>query len=545
MPSAKNSKNSTAHVHHPPTNRAFALRMMNSAHNTESRMSPLDRALKPFKESFKKSNKSKRAKDKSPQSPTASFHSTDVSRSEETPDTSFDLLWTNQFTKRTPRENSNGVTEGYSYECSRHLVTNLDDQTNGKLYGTHRAMTDIAEEEENSSYGQIGKYWFGLQDHSNSEGYSDSLNSSGVAEIDFHSKRLGESKQLDKQYPYVENRLNFSEQEADYFVAPNGEAVRLRKKRKDDGNEDIMKNGSSVLRTERFGKRLSLLCHMLAEKYPEDFHILELLVELQVSNEKREEEMNRSVSMLKRKLESVEYRLARVEQQSLSSFQQMLMPLAVAAEKFSKGMKDSLSNFNQYKDIHRNGSTITENQNDSTITQEEHPVSLNATFAEESEAIDTGIGHNSNFHACKKGSCESNCELEYSEGKLEDSETLDSQIDASALKISDRSIDDKKDISIIELDESIGADGIEEFKADGSPNLPSEKISANEGLFNKDENKNESELNLAIFEEKYEQNKDIYDTKVTKNDELEDNKADHAQENTRGSIVLLASETSV
>ena len=535
MPSAKNSKSSTAHVHHPPTNRAFALRMMNSAHNTEGKMSPLDRALKPFRESFKKSNKSKRAKDKNQQSPTASSHSADESKSEGTPDTSFDLLWTNQFTTTAPGENCNGVMEGHTYERSRHLVKNADDKTNGKLHSTHRAMADIAEEEENSSYGQIGKYCFGLHDCSDSEGYAESVNNYGVGEIDLYSKRVEQGEKVDKQYPYVENRFNFSEQEAEYFVAPNGEAVRLRKKRKDGGNENNTKNGPSLLRTEKFGKRLSLLCHMLAEKYPEDFHILELLVELQVSNEKREEEMNKSVSMLKQRLESVEDRLARVEQQSLSGFQQILMPLAVAAEKFSKGMKDSLSNAIQNKDRHWNGSATTENQNYSHAQE-----SLNATSADENEAVDTETHHSFDFQASKK-----HCKIEYSEGKLEDSEALDFQIDVSALQTSDRSIEDKEDISVVELSESIGVGGIEQFEGDNSPDLLSEKTLANESLLNNDENRKESELNLAIFEKKCEQNNDVCDATVTKNGELNEDKIDHSQENNRGSTGLLASETSV
>ena len=354
MPSVKSHKIPATYIHHPPTNRAFALRMMNSAQNTEVKMSPLDRALKPFKEGFKKTNKTKKAKGRGSQTPPACTHFNNECRQDEVLDVTFE----SENEGPNPHNENNGSTRLKDYHQDKliYSVTNIGSQCNNRLHGAHMTMEDISEEEE---LGNCDKEenCFGYDELRRLDRHAIARNGKRLAAVDLQDHRILDGELDETKYSNVGDQAESLDKKM-YFVAPNGEIVRLRRKKQGETTEDDGKSRASALRTEKFGKRLSLLCHMLAEKYPEDFHILELLVELQVSNEKREDEMNKSVSLLKEKVESMEQRLVAVEQQSFSGFREMLLPLAAAAEAFSVGMKHSLSAVIQHNEIKNNDGEI-------------------------------------------------------------------------------------------------------------------------------------------------------------------------------------------
>ena len=367
MPSAKNSKSSN--VHHPPTNRAFALRMMNSSQNTEGRVSPFDKALKPFRDSFKKSSKSKKAKEKSSPAATDS-HSDLESRDEESFDSTYEvssptydnhqrghdtLPWTSQARKGHSDDRQNyksvdSVTASHGYRSQSNPHADYDHANYHQRHLGHRGMADILEEDEfysenEKSRGErerLGHYRYENGRHQQRGG--EQMNGKGF----YHRDTQMGSFHRPNEYQGMDGNFHETENDSSYFVAPNGEMVKLREKKNKNTEHRSGREQNSQLEAllpERFGKRLSMLCHMLAEKYPEDFHILELLVELQVSNEKREEEMNKSVNVLKKKVELMEDRLLNLERQSTPGFREMLLPLAAAAEAFNNGVQKSLSGY--------------------------------------------------------------------------------------------------------------------------------------------------------------------------------------------------------
>lgn len=350
MPSIKSAKSSQAQ--HPPSNRAFALRMMNSTQNNEGRTSPLNRALKPFKDSFKKSNRGKKAKEKCMQLPSDSLHSDFDQREDDSSDTSYEvlgktlgrnLLWASQSKKELTEENHKDRSGDYDQRREYDNFTSLDaHRCNPRIHDRQNWMADISEEDEfhfNEDHSERSDRFVENIAFPNNP---DSYKTSNHVQTKFGAMNSTSVLKMTESSP-----KDFKDNNASYFIAPNGEIVKLRRKKEDEETENNIETNSSALRTEKFGKRLSMLCHLLAEKYPEDFHILELLVELQVSNEKREEEMNISVSSLKKKIDSMEYRLAIVEEKSLCGFLKMLTPLAAAAEAFSEGMQCSLSNLQE------------------------------------------------------------------------------------------------------------------------------------------------------------------------------------------------------
>ena len=369
MPSIKTSR--SGQIQHPPTNRAFALRMMNSSQqSTDGRVSPLDKALKPIKDSFKRS-KSKKKKEKGHNTSNDLAHQDTTSNNDEGFDSSYELPspreasparrvesqpWSSQ-TRRTPHENTANSSpqvrnpEKKSKNSRKAQYIETDDIHYNSSY-ICRNMEDIAEEDEYFDHNETSSdiSYEGRGDRDNPRWHmANQTNTNGAAGIMHYSNIESDCHQEDvKREWYVHDKeqgeIRHIADENAYFVAPNGDLVRLRRKRNEKRNwETEGRSQVDDVRTERFGKRLSLLCHMLAEKYPEDFHILELLVELQVSNEKREEEMNKTVLSLQQTVASMEERLAAIERQSLPTFQQILIPLARAAGAFHHGIQESLS----------------------------------------------------------------------------------------------------------------------------------------------------------------------------------------------------------
>eukprot|EP00795_Rhopilema_esculentum_P008773 gene8773-14799_t len=293
---------------------------MNSSQNTEGRVSPFDKALKPFRDSFKKSSKSKKAKEKSSPATTDS-HSDLESRDEESFDSTYEvssptydnhqrehdtLPWTSQTRKGHSDDRQNyksvdSVTASHGYRSQSNPHADSDHANYHQRHLEHRGMADILEEDEfysenEKSRGErLGHYRYENGQH---QQRSRQMNGQGFYHRDtqmgtFHSPN---------EYQGMDNNFNEAGNDNSFFVAPNGEMVKLREKKNKNTEQRSGREQNSqieALLPERFGKRLSMLCHMLAEKYPEDFHILELLVELQVSNEKRVEEMNKSVNVLK------------------------------------------------------------------------------------------------------------------------------------------------------------------------------------------------------------------------------------------------------
>ena len=372
MPSIKTSR--SGQIQHPPTNRAFALRMMNSSQqSTDGRVSPLDKALKPIKDSFKRS-KSKKKKEKGHNTSNDLAHQDTASNNDEGFDSSYELPspreasparrvesqpWSSQ-TRRMPQENTANSSpqvrnpEKKSKHSRKAQYIETDDIHYNSSY-ICRNMEDIAEEDEYFDHNETSSdisYEGRVHRDDPRWHMANQTNTNGADGTMHYSNNESDSHQEDvKREWYVhdkeQNEIRHIADENAYFVAPNGDLVRLRRKRNEERNwETEGRSGVDDIRTERFGKRLSLLCHMLAEKYPEDFHILELLVELQVSNvsnEKREEEMNKAVLSLQQTVASMQERLAAIERQSLPSFQQILMPLARAAGAFHHGIQESLS----------------------------------------------------------------------------------------------------------------------------------------------------------------------------------------------------------
>eukprot|EP00112_Aurelia_sp_Birch-Aquarium-sp1_P002417 Seg1268.4 transcript_id=Seg1268.4/GoldUCD/mRNA.D3Y31 product="hypothetical protein" protein_id=Seg1268.4/GoldUCD/D3Y31 len=368
MPSIKTSK--SGQIQHPPTNRAFALRMMNSSQqSSDGRVSPLDKALKPIKDSFRRS-KSKKKKEKGHNTPNDLAHQNIASNNDEGFDSSYELPspreasparraesqpWSSQ-TRRIAQENTAHSSpqirnpEKKSKNSHKAQYIEIEDGHYNSSY-LCRNMEDIAEEDEYFDHNETGSEisYEGRVHRDDPRWHMANQHSTNGADHSYHSSIEADSHQEDmKREWYVhdteQNEIRHIADENAYFVAPNGDLVRLRRKRNEERNRASEgRSGVDNSRTERFGKRLSLLCHMLAEKYPEDFHILELLVELQVSNEKREEEMNKSVLSLQQTVASMEGRLAAIERQSLPAFQQILMPLARAAGAFHHGIQETLS----------------------------------------------------------------------------------------------------------------------------------------------------------------------------------------------------------
>lgn len=454
MPSAKNQKSS--HAQHPPSNRAFALRMMNSSQNVEGRTSPLDRALKPFKDTFKKANKNKKSKEKVLQSPTAGSHSDLESKDDDTSDVSYESLsnshrselpWTAQSKKVMVENSGNGKMGEYNYGKHGHRQMDFGDYNyNHRSYGRHMGMQDISEEDELQYYGQDE----GPHRHREKTPYREHSYFLNGDSFDTNSVANGHMSKSGRNESWVEENIRGDAQgsfddDKSYFIAPNGEVVKLRKKKTDEQQGSEQRN-SITMRTEKFGKRLSMLCHMLAEKYPEDFHILELLVELQVSNEKREEEMNNSVSLLKKKMKSMEERLTLIEQQSLSGFQQMLIPLAAAAEAFSSGMKKSLSHLEQGESAKKN----THEENVATGNdQEENDTSIENTSSMEvpSNEFETSTDLERTVEVSSKADIShddtvSTCDVKLEEGTIDmktetklDSDQMNKDIEANRLNL--------------------------------------------------------------------------------------------------------------
>ena len=445
MPSAKSSKSSTTILHYPPTNRAFALRMMNSAQHSEGKMSTLDRALKPFKETFKKNNKGKKTTGRGTSSPTASSLCTNESKDEDASDASLEFICedqhtafscTNQLKKTMHESNGNGRLQRSHSENSHHSVTSVESEQKSWLYGRYRAMTDIAEEEEFSN--NTKEDYPGFKELKSCEGYANVINDIDLATADSLNKNKSVREIYGRKNSEKGDATDFFHNENDYFVAPNGEIVRLRKKIQKDRSERN-RNESSALCTEKFSKRLSLLCHMLAEKYPEDFHILELLVELQVSNENREEEMNKSIALLKQKVESMEDRLVLVEQQSFSGFRQMLVPLAEAAEAFSKGINDSLINVNQSNHATSDKETATDCIC-KTESKSEIDLSLNGFLNEKKDTMDIAFHHDIKPGICNERHENQVAKVENSGSKSSCSASCDSQaVDYTLTVMTDKS----------------------------------------------------------------------------------------------------------
>ena len=553
MPSAKSSKSSTTILHHPPTNRAFALRMMNSAQYGEGKMSTLDRALKPFKETFKKNNKGKKAVGRGTSSPTASSLCTNESKDEDTSDASLEFIsedqhgalsWTNQLRKTSHEGNGNDRLQGSQNDNSRYSVISVENQSNYRLYGTYRAMADIAEEEEFSNNTKKSKH-FRFKEPKNSEGNASATNDIELATVNPLNENISIGELHGRKYSEKGDPGDFFEKENEYFVAPNGEIVRLRKKIQKDRRESNGRSGSSTLCTEKFGKRLSLLCHMLAEKYPEDFHILELLVELQVSNEKREEEMNKSIALLKQKVESMEERIALVEQQSLSGFRQMLVPFAKGAEAFSKGMNDSLLNIIQSNHANSNAETA----NDCIFKSEsksEIDSSLNGFLDMKMNSMDTTFNYDKKPQISNERPESQVDKVENSGAKSSSGASSDSQAVDSNLIVTDNSDETTEDALV--FDETRRVQETEQVSSqvilkamNGEESYYDEEDPAS----NKESGSNDK-FNMAMEElrnitENFGSNESADVDHIERNN----NKTDPKKENESDAGMLLANETSV
>eukprot|EP00794_Sanderia_malayensis_P012369 gene12369-13639_t len=346
MPTVKQPKTPKQH---PPCNRAFALRMMHPTQYTEGRISPLDRALKPIKDSFKRAGSKSKKKDKlnSQTNENSDFDSSfEVASPSEDVNLQRDLLErANNKTRRSPRDQEddaeqqrNDATRKHHQRSDRHQRVHHhrnNDEPNS-YDGPYSAMENIYEEDEIDYYNQHQNHH---QNHYDENGRMHERNGNHHESRDNRMMRSNE----------ITNHVDADHDESMMFVTSKGDVVKLRRKhaRSSSAEAAEQQHASPVIdekRAERFGKRLSLLCHMLAEKYPEDFHILELLVELQVSNEKREGEMNQSLTKLQSKVEYLEERMNNFEKLSISGFQKSLLPLVDAFGSFYDGLKESVHN---------------------------------------------------------------------------------------------------------------------------------------------------------------------------------------------------------
>ena len=340
------------------TNRAFALRKMNQGHYAHGRASPLDRALRPIKEVVgrKSSKKHERASQSSADEEDTSSVSCGSSISPIRELDENDLMvqrggrrtaWDVGHRSRHHAE-MNGRTIAdkrdlrvrFDDEYEYHTRPNMDDHqasayrwqrppvedreyVNGNILRARSAPPDVYENGDllnsNDMNDRISKK---PGQAIAVEAFSGRNELIGTGKVYVTDKHKAETGQLDQEI----------------FVTPSGEEVRLRPKR---GRNNTLE-GQVDSRNERFSRRLSLLCNMLAEKYPGDFHILELLVELQVSNEKREAKITKTVDLMQQKIDDMDRRIALMESVSNPGLENILLPLQQATEAFNSGISNAL-----------------------------------------------------------------------------------------------------------------------------------------------------------------------------------------------------------